>query len=137
MPGAATPHAASRPRLILASASPRRLDLLAQIGLVPDRILPAETSDPDAVQLPDGSWRVSARTHVEDLGRLLGVALPAEEWETVGGMAFGLLGHVPRVGDAVETQGLRIVVESADHRRARRVRVERATAAVAEERELG
>ena len=28
-----------RPKLVLASASPRRLDLLAQIGIVPDRVL--------------------------------------------------------------------------------------------------
>ncbi|MGE3904583.1 MAG: nucleoside triphosphate pyrophosphatase [Reyranellaceae bacterium] len=53
MPGAATPHAASRPRLILASASPRRLDLLAQIGLVPDRILPADIDEtPQKAELP-------------------------------------------------------------------------------------
>ena len=31
----------ARPTLILASASPRRRDLLAQIGIVPDRIVPA------------------------------------------------------------------------------------------------
>ena len=32
-------------RLILASASPRRRDLLAQIGLVPDLILPADLDE--------------------------------------------------------------------------------------------
>jgi septum formation protein len=32
-------------RLILASASPRRLDLLARIGVVPDAVLPAETDE--------------------------------------------------------------------------------------------
>ncbi|MEJ7776804.1 MAG: nucleoside triphosphate pyrophosphatase [Sphingomicrobium sp.] len=32
-------------RLILASASPRRLDLLARIGVVPDAILPAEVDE--------------------------------------------------------------------------------------------
>jgi septum formation protein len=34
-----------RPRLVLASASPRRLALLAQIGLVPDDIIPAEIDE--------------------------------------------------------------------------------------------
>jgi septum formation protein len=34
-----------RPRLVLASASPRRLDLLAQIGLRPDDIVPAEIDE--------------------------------------------------------------------------------------------
>src|SRR5687768_8733519 len=32
-------------RLILASASPRRLDLLARIGVVPDAIVPAEVDE--------------------------------------------------------------------------------------------
>ncbi len=33
------------PRLILASASPRRLDLLARIGVVPDAVVPAEVDE--------------------------------------------------------------------------------------------
>jgi len=35
----------NRPSLILASASPRRRDLLAQIGLVPDAILPPDIDE--------------------------------------------------------------------------------------------
>lgn len=34
-----------RPELVLGSASPRRLELLAQIGIVPDRVLPAEIDE--------------------------------------------------------------------------------------------
>ena len=33
------------PRLILASASPRRLDLLARIGVVPDAVVPADVDE--------------------------------------------------------------------------------------------
>ena len=41
------------PRLILASASPRRLDLLARIGIVPDAIIPAEVDEtPHRGELP-------------------------------------------------------------------------------------
>ncbi len=43
MPGA--PTTVARPGLILASASPRRLDLLRQIGIVPDRVLPADIDE--------------------------------------------------------------------------------------------
>lgn len=39
---------ASRQRLILASASPRRLELLAQIGLSPDEVDPAEIDETPA-----------------------------------------------------------------------------------------
>jgi septum formation protein len=38
-------HSAARPRLVLASASPRRLALLAQIGVKPDAILPSEIDE--------------------------------------------------------------------------------------------
>ncbi|MFN7163869.1 MAG: Maf family protein [Hyphomonas sp.] len=34
-----------KPPLILASASPRRLELLAQIGLVPDKVVPADIDE--------------------------------------------------------------------------------------------
>ena len=34
-----------QPRLILASASPRRIELLARIGITPDEILPAEVDE--------------------------------------------------------------------------------------------
>ena len=35
----------SRPRLVLASGSPRRLALLKQIGVMPDAILPSEIDE--------------------------------------------------------------------------------------------
>lgn len=44
---------ASRPRLILASASPRRLDLLARIGVSPDAVDPADIDEtPRPAELP-------------------------------------------------------------------------------------
>jgi septum formation protein len=59
-----SPHAAAvtapdpaRPPLILASASPRRLELLAQIGLAPDLIDPAEI---DETPLPGETARLLA-----------------------------------------------------------------------------
>jgi septum formation protein len=45
---------ASEPRLVLASASPRRLDLLRQIGLAPDAI---EAADLDEAPLPQETPR--------------------------------------------------------------------------------
>jgi septum formation protein len=43
------------PLLVLASASPRRLELLRQVGLVPDRVDPAEIDEtPQAGELPPG-----------------------------------------------------------------------------------
>ena len=42
-----------RPALVLASASPRRLDLLQQVGIVPDVVAPADLDEtPGATELP-------------------------------------------------------------------------------------
>ncbi|OYX79321.1 MAG: septum formation inhibitor Maf, partial [Brevundimonas sp. 32-68-21] len=35
----------SRPELVLASASPRRIELLAQVGITPDHIDPADIDE--------------------------------------------------------------------------------------------
>ncbi|WJY18913.1 Maf family nucleotide pyrophosphatase [Alteriqipengyuania flavescens] len=44
---------ADTPQLILASASPRRLDLLAQIGVMPDAVRPADIDEtPQDAELP-------------------------------------------------------------------------------------
>ncbi len=46
--------AAGPVRLVLASASPRRLELLARLGVVPDAIVPAEIDEtPRKAELPD------------------------------------------------------------------------------------
>ncbi|HRJ65299.1 MAG TPA: Maf family protein, partial [Brevundimonas sp.] len=35
----------SRPELVLASASPRRIELLALVGITPDRVEPADIDE--------------------------------------------------------------------------------------------
>ena len=53
-------------RFVLASASPRRLDLLAQIGLIPDAVDPADLDEsPRRAELP----RVYAARMAEEKAR--------------------------------------------------------------------
>ena len=59
-------------RLILASASPRRLDLLARIGVVPDAVLPADVDE----SVPRGEL---PRTHALRLARAKAEAVAAQE----------------------------------------------------------
>ena len=75
--------------------------------------------------LPSGAIRVDAVLAVDDLDELLGTDLPDEEWDTVGGLVFGLLGHVPSEGESVELEGLRFTAERVQGRRVARVLVQR------------
>ena len=77
------------------------------------------------VRLGADSFRVDARLAVDDVDELFGTELPDEDWDTVGGLVFGLLGHVPGPGEAVELAGLRFTAEAVQGRRVERVRVDR------------
>jgi CBS domain containing-hemolysin-like protein len=62
---------------------------------------------------------------VDELGELLGVELPQEEWDTVGGLMMGLLGRLPAQGEHVELEGMRFTAERVKGRRIAKVLVER------------
>ncbi|HZU71871.1 MAG TPA: hemolysin family protein [Acidimicrobiales bacterium] len=73
--------------------------------------------------LPDGQFRVNARMPVTELNELLHAELPAGDWDTVGGLVFNLLGHVPVEGESVVADGHRLVAERVQGRRIGRVRI--------------
>lgn len=63
-----------RPKLVLASASPRRLSLLEQIGMVPDRLEPAYVDEaPQRMELPRNLAVRLARTKALTAQRRLAV----------------------------------------------------------------
>jgi CBS domain containing-hemolysin-like protein len=75
--------------------------------------------------LDEGRWRVDARLPVDELGELLSADLPDDEWDTAGGLLFGLLGHVPRVGETLALEGMRLTAERMEGRRIASLVVER------------
>jgi len=83
---------------------------------------------PSIEPLPEGGWRVDGGMNVVDLGDALGVELPDEAWDTVGGLVVGLLGRLPRVGDRIEVAGIALTVAVRRGRRVVEVRVERTVA---------
>jgi CBS domain containing-hemolysin-like protein len=72
-------------------------------------------------QLADGSLRVDASMNLDEVNDLLGAELPEGDWDTVGGLLFGLLGHVPNEGETVDADGYRLRAERVQGRRIRRV----------------
>lgn len=96
-------------------------DLLEElVGEIEDEFDEAEQL---VVEQEGGVLLVDARLPVEDLGDLLGVELPDEEWDTVGGLLLGLAGRVPRVGEAFEEAGHEFRTTRVQGRRVAQVRV--------------
>jgi CBS domain containing-hemolysin-like protein len=98
-------------------------DLLEEIvGEIADEY---DLEEPNIEPLPDGDYRVNARLGIDEVNELLDVELPATEWDTIGGLLFNLVGGVPREGQQVEFQGLRLRAERVQGRRIGRVRIHR------------
>ena len=70
-------------------------------------------------ELPDGSLRVSARLHLDELSERLDVELEDDDVDTVGGLLAKHLGRVPIPGAQVWLHGIELTAESAQGRRNR------------------
>lgn len=104
-------------------------DLVEEIfGEIRDEHEPVADVTPDG----EGAWLVSGSFDLDHLQELVGFR-PEEQFDstTVGGLAAEWLGRVPRVGEAVEREGIRIEIVAANDRRVDRARILRA--AVVEE----
>ena len=100
-------------------------DLLEEIvGEIADEY---DREEPNVEPLPDGDYRVNARLGIDEVNELLDVELPSTEWDSIGGLLFNLVGEVPREGQEVELQGLRLRAERVQGRRIGRVRIHRLT----------
>ncbi len=82
-----------------------------------------DEEEPMVTALPSGGYRIDGRLSVDDLSELVGVDLPSEDWDTVGGLVLGLAGRVPTEGESFELDGLVIVAERVQGRRVAEVTV--------------
>jgi putative hemolysin len=66
---------------------------------------------PDVTSIGEGRYRANAALTIAELDELLGVELPRERWNTVGGLVFGLAGTIPAEGATVEIGDVHFTVE--------------------------
>jgi CBS domain containing-hemolysin-like protein len=90
-------------------------------------------------RLSSGELRVSARLPIDEVNELVDGDLPEGAWDTVGGLLFDLLGHIPVPGESVSVDGMRLVADRVNGRRIERVRIvpTRATPADGEDQAVG
>jgi CBS domain containing-hemolysin-like protein len=74
-------------------------------------------------QLPDGSYWVAGRTHIDELNEALDWSLPKQDYETVAGLVLATLHRIPRMGEVLQLPGYTITVLEADARRVAAVKI--------------
>ena len=82
-----------------------------------------DVEEPPVEPLPNGDVRVNARMPIDELNDLLEVEFPSGDYDTVGGLIFNLLGHVPTEGETVDYDGHHLRAEKVQGRRIGRVRI--------------
>lgn len=73
---------------------------------------------------PD-TYLLNSRLDIYSLSKLLDIEADTEMADTLGGLLFSLMEHVPEQGEGIEYQGWRFTVLSLDGRRIEQVRTER------------
>ena len=90
-------------------------DLLEEIvGEIADEY---DREEPEIESLGEGRYRASGRAAIDDVNELLEVDLPHDEWDTVAGLMYGLLGAVPTQGERVRYEDLEFTAERVQGRR--------------------
>jgi CBS domain containing-hemolysin-like protein len=77
--------------------------------------------------LPNGDLLVDGSMPIGRLNDEISTKIPENEYDTIGGFIFGMLGRVPAIGDSVEHQGWKFSTEELDGRRIQKVRVSTVT----------
>lgn len=71
----------------------------------------------------DGAYIVTGKFPVERLEEAFGLEIPAEDFETISGLVFSIVGRIPQVGEAIRYRNLNLEILEADKRRIHRVRI--------------
>jgi putative hemolysin len=103
-------------------------DLLEEIvGEIMDEFDAEALDHPPVIKrVGDGEVVVDARMSIDDVNEQLGLRLPTEDFESIGGYAFGKFGRVPAPGEQVAIDDdLTLVVEETAGRRLRSVRIKK------------
>lgn len=75
--------------------------------------------------LKDGSALVEGDTDIDEINDKLKTSLPEKEaaFESIGGFIFNHLGRIPRKGEVIEQDGVKIEVVEVDARRIKKVKI--------------
>jgi CBS domain containing-hemolysin-like protein len=77
----------------------------------------------DFIALGKGIWLCDAMADLEDLNKELGLALPAEDFETLGGYLFDLFGRIPARLETISAGGAEFTVQEMNGNRIMSVKI--------------
>ena len=80
---------------------------------------------PRSSSFANGDFLVDGGISIDELNEVVDGDLPDDDWDTIGGLVFSTLEHVPSPGEELEFEGWHFTAEEVEGRRIRLVRVRR------------
>jgi CBS domain containing-hemolysin-like protein len=77
----------------------------------------------DVVQLGEGAWLCDARVNLEDLAEETGLALPVDDFDTLGGFVFDLFGKIPVKYEKTVYNGVEFIIQEMDGHKINSVKI--------------
>ncbi|MHB1100405.1 MAG: HlyC/CorC family transporter [Burkholderiales bacterium] len=100
-------------------------DVLEQIvGEIEDEFDFDETED-NIIADSSGHYRVKAVTEIADFNEAFGTQLSDQHYDTIGGLVLSRFGRLPKRGEHIQVEGLKIQVLRADSRRIHSLLIEK------------
>ncbi len=100
-------------------------DVLEQIvGDIEDEYDFDETED-NIIRDKTGRYRVKAATQIADFNAAMDTDFSDEDYDTIGGLVLNKFGRLPKRGETIEFDGLKVQVLRADSRRVHTLVIER------------
>jgi putative hemolysin len=96
-------------------------DLLEEI--VGDIMDEYDVEEPQIQIVDENTMIADGQTPIGDINDQMDLELPEEDFDTIGGLVFGLLGKEPAQGDDIVYESVHMIVEQTDGRRIQKVRI--------------
>jgi CBS domain containing-hemolysin-like protein len=77
----------------------------------------------DVMPIGEGTWLCDARVNMEDLVRRTGLDFPCDDFDTLGGFVFDLLGRIPVKHEKAAYRNASLVVQEMDGHKIRSVKI--------------
>jgi CBS domain containing-hemolysin-like protein len=77
----------------------------------------------DILDLGKGSWLCDARVNLEDLSERIAIALPAEDFDTLGGFVFDLFGKIPVKYEKQVWEGHHFIIQDVEGHKINSVKI--------------
>lgn len=84
-----------------------------------------DEEEEDIIKIDEKNYLCDTRAYIEDINKQLGIDLPHEDYDTLGGFVFDLFGKIPVKYEKVSYKGINFIVHNMDGHKIKTIKIEK------------